>query len=253
VQRESSLPELHNYGDQMSATKIPAAIIFGSIGTIAETSEIQRKAFNAAFREAGLDWNWTVEVYKPMLRKSGGAERIQDYADSQNQTVDAKAVHEAKTRIFTRILDQGGLPLRKGVMDILMFAKLEGVKLGFATDTSAENIETIFRALSGLLKARDFDWIGGSSVVSARKPDPEIYNIALAELDVSADQAIAIEDTEICLKAPVAAGITTVGFPNEFADKDDFSDAAVVVKHLDPDLMRLPMPTALDEFENEVA
>jgi beta-phosphoglucomutase-like phosphatase (HAD superfamily) len=34
------------------------AVIFGSIGTIAETSDIQRQAFNLAFAEAGLDWNW---------------------------------------------------------------------------------------------------------------------------------------------------------------------------------------------------
>ena len=34
------------------------AILFGSIGTIVETSELQRKSFNQAFSEAGLDWNW---------------------------------------------------------------------------------------------------------------------------------------------------------------------------------------------------
>ncbi|MFT7179418.1 MAG: phosphoglycolate phosphatase-like HAD superfamily hydrolase, partial [Oceanospirillaceae bacterium] len=37
------------------------AILFGSIGTLVETSELQRRAFNQAFSEAGLDWNWSEE------------------------------------------------------------------------------------------------------------------------------------------------------------------------------------------------
>ena len=56
------------------------ALLFGSIGTIVETSEIQRKSFNSAFKIAGLKWNWTKEIYKKLLIKSGGEKRILRYA-----------------------------------------------------------------------------------------------------------------------------------------------------------------------------
>ena len=56
------------------------AILFGSIGTLIETSEIQRRAFNQAFSEAKLGWDWDVEIYREMLAKSGGLLRIQDFA-----------------------------------------------------------------------------------------------------------------------------------------------------------------------------
>ena len=35
-----------------------SAILFGSISTIADTSELQRQAFNQAFKAHGLDWDW---------------------------------------------------------------------------------------------------------------------------------------------------------------------------------------------------
>ena len=39
------------------------ALFFGSIGTIVETSEIQRQSFNLAFKEAGLNWYWNIATY----------------------------------------------------------------------------------------------------------------------------------------------------------------------------------------------
>ena len=43
------------------------AILFGSIGTIAETSRLQLRSFNQAFSESGLDWNWSIGEYQTML------------------------------------------------------------------------------------------------------------------------------------------------------------------------------------------
>ena len=56
------------------------ALLFGSIGSIVETSEIQRKSFNKAFKQYGLDWNWTKSKYLNLLSKSGGKDRISKYA-----------------------------------------------------------------------------------------------------------------------------------------------------------------------------
>ena len=56
------------------------AVLFGSIGTIIETSEIQRQSFNDAFKEIGLDWFWNETEYKNLLQKSGGTKRIEGFA-----------------------------------------------------------------------------------------------------------------------------------------------------------------------------
>ena len=65
------------------------AILFGSIGTIVETSELQLRSFNQAFSEAGLDWNWSIEEYQTMLKKSGGRNRINDFANQVGIEVNA--------------------------------------------------------------------------------------------------------------------------------------------------------------------
>ena len=48
------------------------ALFLGSIGVIAETSELQRRAYNAAFEAQGLDWYWNVANYCEMLKNPGG-------------------------------------------------------------------------------------------------------------------------------------------------------------------------------------
>jgi len=56
------------------------ALFFGSIGSIVETSDIQRKSFNRAFKQFGLNWYWTQKKYKYLLNSSGGEDRISRYA-----------------------------------------------------------------------------------------------------------------------------------------------------------------------------
>jgi beta-phosphoglucomutase-like phosphatase (HAD superfamily) len=48
------------------------ALIFDVDGTLAETEDIHRAAFNEAFAEAGLGWVWTEEQYARLLKTTGG-------------------------------------------------------------------------------------------------------------------------------------------------------------------------------------
>ena len=52
------------------------AVLFGSIGTIIETSDIQRNCFNQAFQKVGLNWYWSKKIYKSMLKKPGGKKEL---------------------------------------------------------------------------------------------------------------------------------------------------------------------------------
>ncbi len=221
------------------------AIIFGSIGTIVETSAMQREAFNQAFAEAGLDWHWTEDEYIPLLRKSGGRQRIADYADSKDEDVSATELHNRKTEIFGEMMMTKGLKPRPGVLPLVHFAKDNDMKLGFATTTSNNNVCAIFDALDGALHRSTFDFIGDLDEVTAPKPDPEIYYRTMTALTVTSDQCLAIEDTAVSMQAAVAAGIACIAFPGAYADADDFKDAYRIVDQLDPHL--LPVLAASEE------
>ena len=136
------------------------ALIFGSIGTLADTSDLQRRAFNAAFDEAGLGWNWEEAEYTELLKKSGGRQRIADYADRMGVTVDAGAVHDAKVRHFERLVKEEGIAPRPGVCEVIAAAKAVGVKLGFATSTTPQTVGLLMSGLFPTIPRSTFDWIG---------------------------------------------------------------------------------------------
>ena len=61
---------------------MPEALIFDVDGTLADTErDGHRVAFNLAFRDAGLDWEWSPELYGELLAVTGGKERIRYYLE----------------------------------------------------------------------------------------------------------------------------------------------------------------------------
>ena len=135
------------------------AILFGSISTLVDTSELQRRAFNESFAAHGLDWNWSREEYVAMLGSNGGAQRIADYAQSRGDDVDAASVHATKSQIFQELLGSSALQPRPGVIDTVQEAKRSDHKLAFVTTTSQGNIDALLAALRPHISAEMFDLI----------------------------------------------------------------------------------------------
>ena len=107
------------------------ALLFGSIGSIVETSEIQRKSFNKAFKQYGLDWNWTKRDYSDLLNKSGGKDRIYRYAKNNKEIVNSSYLRNLKTKIFNNYLKKNQLKLRPGVKNLILFCKKKKNKNSF--------------------------------------------------------------------------------------------------------------------------
>ena len=76
------------------------AIFLGSIGTIADTSALQLKSFNLAFKKHRLEWVWSPTEYTEMLKIAGGTKRIQRYAAQRGEAVDVESIHLTKTSIL---------------------------------------------------------------------------------------------------------------------------------------------------------
>jgi HAD superfamily hydrolase (TIGR01509 family) len=210
-----------------------SAIFFGSISTLADTSEVQRRAFNEAFSAHGLDWNWSRDEYRSMLSSNGGADRVSDYAKSVGVEVDASAVHATKSEIFQQLLADSGVEPRPGVVDTVDYAKAKGIKLGLVTTTSQANVDALLSALETHIGTDAFDVVVVKDSVDKPKPDGACYEWALDQLELDALKAVAIEDNVGGVKAAVAAGVPCIAFPNENTAGGDFSAAAETVDHLD--------------------
>lgn len=210
-----------------------SAILFGSISTLADTSELQRRAFNEAFAAHDLSWEWSREDYQGMLGSNGGAQRVSEYAESRGEDVDAAAVHETKSSIFQQLLASEGVSPRPGVVATIEGAKDCGYKLGLVTTTSKANVEALLAALGPDLDAQIFDIVVDKSAVSDPKPAPESYLFALDQLGETAANTVAIEDNLGGVKAAREAGITVIAFPNENTSDADFAGADETVDSLD--------------------
>jgi HAD superfamily hydrolase (TIGR01509 family) len=208
------------------------AILFGSISTLADTSELQRRAFNDAFAAHDLDWNWGREDYASMLSSNGGASRIADYASSRGQDVDSDAVHSTKSELFRKLLDTDDLQPRPGVLETLTYARKQGFKTGLVTTTSAENVAALLKALGSEI-ADAFDVVVDSTHVETPKPSPAAYLFALDNLGEDAQNSIAIEDNVGGVEAASRASVRCVAFPNENTQGGDFAAAVDTVDQLD--------------------
>jgi HAD superfamily hydrolase (TIGR01509 family) len=200
------------------------ALLLGSISTLADTSEIQRDAFNRAFAEHGLDWTWDREEYAGLLGSNGGRDRVADYARSRGEDVDADAVHATKSRLYQDTLRSTEITARPGVVETIRAAKQQGLKVGLVTTTSGENLAALADALEGQLAFDDFDVVVDVDRVEARKPDPEAYTYALDQIGVDAADTVAVEDNQGGVESARAAGVRVVAFPNGNTAGHDFGD-----------------------------
>jgi len=222
------------------------AMLFDVDGTLADTErDGHRVAFNAAFREAGLDWNWSVPVYGELLAVTGGKERIRHYMERFDVepplTGDISEfiadLHRCKTRIYTELLAEGGIPLRSGVRRLLMEARACGIRLGVATTTTPENVTALIENTLGGAPEAWFDVVAAGDVVPAKKPAPDIYQYALERLGVGPESCVAFEDSENGLRSAIDSGIeTTIITLNDYTRDHDFRGASLVLDHLgEPD------------------
>jgi HAD superfamily hydrolase (TIGR01509 family) len=220
------------------------ALIFDVDGTLADTEEAHRCAFNAAFLEQGLDWNWSKPKYAHLLSTTGGKERLAAFIATLPLETDARsallagipAIHRAKTDHYTRMILEGQVPMRPGVVRLLDEAASRGVRLCIASTTTFANIEALLVTNLGANALDRFAVIGAGDQVIRKKPAGDIYEWVLARLRLPADVCVAIEDSENGLRAAKAAGLYTIVTPSYWTLSEDFAAADLVLPSIVPKL-----------------
>jgi HAD superfamily hydrolase (TIGR01509 family) len=218
-----------------------AAFIFDVDGTLADTErDGHRVAFNQSFAEAGLDWDWNEGLYGTLLAVTGGKERMRYYLDRYRPDWERPAdldglisqLHAAKTRHYTKLLAQGGIPLRPGVARLLDEARAAGIRLAIATTTTPENVTVLLEHALSPEAVAWFEVIAAGDVVPAKKPAPDIYHYALNKLGLVPEACLAFEDSENGLRAAHDAGLRTVITVNDYTRDQNFADAVLVLDQL---------------------
>jgi HAD superfamily hydrolase (TIGR01509 family) len=222
------------------------ALLFDVDGTLADTEETHRLAFNAAFRDLDLPFVWEPALYEVLLDVAGGKERLARYfAELDLPTGERErlrglvpALHQRKTERYAALVAEGGAPLRPGVASLIREAEEAGLVLGIASTTTPANVTALLDAGLGHGASRRFAVVACGDMVAAKKPAPDIYVLALDRLGMSARSAVAFEDSAHGVAAAKAAGLVTVATPTRWTKEQDLRAADVVLPDLaDPDLL----------------
>lgn len=215
-----------------------AALLFDVDGTLADTErDGHRVAFNRAFAESGLDWDWSEDLYGKLLAVTGGKERIRYYLDNYNtefsrpEDLDGfiAGLHAAKTRHYTEMLSQGVIPLRSGVKRLIDEARDAGLRLAVVTTTTPANVKAL---LEHALHPESMSWfevIAAGDIVPAKKPAPDIYVWAMEQMHLSPEQCIAFEDSQNGIRSSLGAGLKTIIGINGYTRDENFDGAEVVL------------------------
>jgi HAD superfamily hydrolase (TIGR01509 family) len=219
------------------------AVFFDQDGVIIDTErDGHRVAFNQTFKEFGYDFQWSVEKYFELLQISGGKERMRHYLHSEGFGVEVKPededqlikdMHKKKTQTFVELIESGKLPLRPGVKRLMQEVLDAGLTLAVCTTSNERAAHAVAH---GILKEIKFAFILAGDIVSRKKPDPEIYNLALQKTGLQPEECIVIEDSLNGVRAAKAAGLNVVATTNIYTEREDLSQADIIVTCLgDPE------------------
>lgn len=219
--------------------EIPAleALLFDVDGTLADTEDTHRVAFNAAFTAAGLDWFWDEALYAQLLRVTGGKERIRYFIDGHAPSfrpdgdLDAfiAGLHREKTRVYVQMLARGDVPLRPGVERLIRDARAQGLRLAIATTTTPDNVYSLLQHSFSTDATGWFELIAAADAAPVKKPAPDVYHYALERLGLPAGRCLALEDSANGVIAARQAELEVLVTVNGYTQGQDFNGAALVL------------------------
>jgi HAD superfamily hydrolase (TIGR01509 family) len=228
---------------------VVTTLIFDCDGVLADTERFGHlPAFNATFREFGLPVEWSPAEYGRLLRIGGGKERMATLltpafveaarlpTDPEAQAVVVARWHKRKTVIYTELVAQGKLPARPGIKRIIEAAQDAGWTLAVCSTSAEAAVRAILDHAVGRERAAAFDLVLAGDVVARKKPAPDIYQLALERLGVAPASVLVIEDSRNGLLAAIGAGLRCMMTINGYTEREDASEAILVVTCLgDPD------------------
>ena len=209
------------------------ALLFDLDGTLAETDSLHLPTWVDALEPYGVDID--EEFYRERISGRSTGEIVGDLLPDLSEEEGA-SIGDAKEASFRE--RAAGLEPLPGLLDFVQEGKRRGMRMALVTNAPKENVGAILPAL----KLQDyFQTVVLAAEVGAVKPDPAPYKAALERIGVSADEALAFEDSVSGIASSVAAGIPTVGISStQDPEKLRRAGAFIVARDFtDPELRAL--------------
>lgn len=216
--------------------RILQAVVFDVDGTLVSSERHgHRVAFNLAFEQAGLPDRWSDDLYGELLQIAGGEPRIRHYFMTRRGMSQSRAsrlaagLHREKTAIFSQMAARGDIPPRPGVVRLLQDLSKDGIRLAVATTGRRKWVAPILERVLDGAPGVAFDCVVTGDDVSALKPDPQAYDLAVRLLGRDPGVTIAVEDSGNGVRAAGAAGLRCLAVQSEYGALHELDGADLVV------------------------
>ncbi len=209
------------------------ALLFDLDGTLADTNSVHRSTWTEILEPYGYDVTW--DFYQARINGRLTPEVVTDlFPDFSPE--EAREMAEDKEAAFRE--RAGELEPLPGLRDFIAKGQKEGMRIALVTNAPKRNVYAVLRALD--LEGA-FEPVVLGEELDAGKPDPAPYQAALEASGVSAEEAVAFEDSHSGIASSVAAGVPTVGIASvhEPEELEGLGVEFVVRDFADPELVAL--------------
>lgn len=206
------------------------AVIFDVDGAVADLErDGERAAFNEAFGAHGFDISWDVDHYARLRSITDEQRRIATDLRSRGFGPEARVLaaelQSTKDAVFAECVLEGDVVARSGLLDSVMSLFVAGVWVGVVSTGAREWVQPLVRQLIG-------DGIVETIVtrddVTGCDPSTDVYELALWELGVGVESALAVVGSGAGLRAASDVGLAAVAVPTDYTASDDFAGAVAV-------------------------
>ena len=205
-----------------TAPSRPRAVLFDIDGTLTDTNYLHVRAWRRAFVDAGLDGVASWRIHRMIGAGSGvllssliGEER-DDVKDGWRRHFDAL---KSEIRPFPR------------AADLLRAVAERDVTVVLATSSEPDDVEALVEAIDA---GTAVSAVTSAGDVDEAKPDPEVFEAALAEAGCRPEDALVVGDSVWDVEAATKAGLRTVGVRSGGSGDDALRAAGVVALYDDP-------------------
>ena len=185
-------------------------------GTIANTElEAHLPAFNQAFNDFGIDWNWNKNQYIQLLKINGGKNRIAYYSKSINHELSDDLIikiHEKKQFHYLEIIKKNYVNFKTGVFRLINELHRKNIRQFIVTSSSRSQVDLLVEYLFNGFNP--FEFIIASEDVELKKPNPLPYLKAVQLSGIKKNNSIVFEDSNPGLISSLAAKLPTIFVPS---------------------------------------
>lgn len=199
------------------------AVIFDMDGVLFDTERLCMDSWLAVAGEQGIP---DMENFFPSCIGRNLADTKTLFYEFYGQVYDYEKFRKQASVWFHDYIGQKGIPVKKGVTELLDFLRGGGYDIGLASSTSRPTVEGHLERAG--IRAY-FQSLTTGDMVEHSKPRPDIYIMACKSMGVNPSQAMAIEDSPNGIRAAHSAGMFPVMVPDLIAPDEEMREKSALI------------------------